>query len=289
MTAKTFTRRMIAVPDGEIAVLDFGDQARPVDVIFSIGDGFNAMSYRQGLEPLADRMRIVAVDQRGHGHTRLPVHPEGRTSWWDLAPDLIALVDALKLDRPVILAGHSMGGVISLMATESLGERIKAVVAFDPVLADGARTAEQFPPSLHDLIKATLRRRRRFDNRDQAFASYKGRGAFANWPDEALSDYLKDGFLDVAGGVELACSPEWEASNYAAQGQDGRGLLFAATRPVLVLKAGVESACTVEPDDPAARAKPNLRIERVDGATHNLPMERPDRVQMALIRALNAP
>ena len=286
MTADAFIRRMIAVPGGEIAGLDFGDPARPIDVIFSIGDGFNAMSYRQGLEPLADRMRILAVDQRGHGHTRLPVHPEGRTTWWDLVPDLIALVDALKLDRPVILAGHSMGGVISLMATETLGERVRSVVAFDPVLNDGPRQPEDFPPSLHNLIKATLRRRSLFDNRDQALASYKGRGTFAQWPDESLTDYLTDGLHDVPGGVELACSPEWEASNYAAQDQDGRSLLLAAKRPVLVLQAGVNSACTVDPEDPAVKAMPNLRIEVVEGATHNLPMERPDKVQSALIQAL---
>ena len=286
MTAEAFTRRMIAVPEGEIAVLDFGDPGRPIDVIFSIGAGFNALSYRQGLEPLANQMRILAVDQRGHGRTRLPVHPEGRTTWWDLAPDLIALVDALKLDRPVILAGHSMGSVISLMATETLGDRVRSVVAFDPVLNDGARRPEEFPPSLHDLIRATLRRRSRFDSREQAFASYKGRGAFANWPDEALTDYLTDGLRDAPSGVELACSPEWEASNYAAQDQDGRSLLLAAKRPVLVLKAGVNSACTVEPDDPAVKARPNLRIEVVEGATHNLPMERPDKVQSALIQAM---
>jgi pimeloyl-ACP methyl ester carboxylesterase len=63
---------------------------------------------------------------------------------------------------------------------------------------------------------------------------------------------------------------------------------LAAKRPVLVLKAGVDSACTVEPNDPAVKANPNLRIEVVEGATHALPMERPDRVQMALVQALNA-
>lgn len=291
MSAAPFARRMIAVPGGEIAGIEFGDPAQPLDVIFSIGNGFDALSYREGLAPLADRMRILAVDQRGHGLTRLPVHPEGRTSWWDLAPDLIALVDALSLDQPVILAGHSMGSVISLMATETLGERVKAVVAFDPVLADGPRAPEDFPPDLQGLIRGALRRRQAYPSREDVLASYRGRGAFAKWTEQALVDYVTDGFREVADGVQLACPVEWEAANYAAQGHDGRALLLAARRPVLVLKAGIDSACLVDADDPAVKANANLTIEVVEGATHCLPMERPDVVQAALLRAadLNGP
>jgi pimeloyl-ACP methyl ester carboxylesterase len=281
-----FTRRMIAVPGGEIAVLDFGDANRPVDVIFSNGNGFNALCHRQALAPLGARMRIIAADQRGHGHTRMPVHPEGRTSWWDLAPDLVALMDGLALDRPVVLAGHSMGGTISLMAAQTVGARARAVVAFDPVLNSRPQTPADFTDHLKGLIAGTLRRRRVFDSRDQVMASYKGRGVFATWPDEVLADYVTDGFRDAAQGVELACSPEWEASNYAAQAQDGRGLLIAAALPVQVFKAGIQSTCNVEADDPAVVANPRLRMETVEGATHCLPMERPDVVQRALIAAV---
>jgi pimeloyl-ACP methyl ester carboxylesterase len=283
-----FTRRMITVPEGEIAVLDFGDPARPVDVIFSCGNGFNAMCHRQALAPLGDRMRIIAADQRGHGRTRLPVHPEGRTTWWDLEPDLTALMDALKLEAPVVLAGHSMGGTISLMAAQKAGDRARSVVAFDPVLNNGPHKAEDFGPHLKGLIAGTLRRRRLFDSRDQALASYRGRGVFATWPDAVLMDYATDGLLDIPGGVELACTPEWEASNYAAQGQDGRALLVGAALPVHILKAGIHSSCGVEADEPAVLANPNIRIDTIGGATHSLPMERPDLVQTALIEAVQA-
>jgi pimeloyl-ACP methyl ester carboxylesterase len=283
-----FTRRRVTTPQGDIAVLDFGDPSRPVDVIFSIGNGFNAMSHRQALAPLAGRMRIIAADQRGHGHTRLPVHPEGRTTWWDLAPDLIALMDALKLDAPVVLAGHSMGSTISLMAASKVGDRAKSVVAFDPVLNTRAFRSDELGDHLKGLIAATLRRRRLFDSREQAVAAYTGRGVFKTWPEEVLADFAIDGLLDVPGGVELACTPEWEASNYAAQDQDGRAILLGAALPVHVLKAAIHSTCSVEADDPAVLANLNLRIETIEGATHCLPMERPDLVQAALIDAVAA-
>jgi pimeloyl-ACP methyl ester carboxylesterase len=279
-----FTRRMIAVPDGEVAVLDFGDPGRPVDIIFSIGNGFNALCHRQALAPLADRMRIIAVDQRGHGLTRLPIHPEGRRDWRDLSRDLAVLMEALRLDRPVILAGHSMGGTISLMTAETLGGAVKSVIAIDPVLGSRPEKPEAFPPHLQNLIAGTLRRRTTYDSRAAAFAAYKGRGVFATWPDEVLSDYIEDGMRDTADGVTLTCSPAWEASNYAAQGQDGRAILLAAALPVQVLKAQIASTCNVSVEE--AAANPNLRIDLVEGATHCLPMERPDLVQQAVLDAV---
>src|SRR5579875_3441678 len=60
-------RRMIPLKDGEMAALDFGDASRPVDVVFLHANGFNAMTYRSILAPLSLSLRIVALDQRGHG------------------------------------------------------------------------------------------------------------------------------------------------------------------------------------------------------------------------------
>jgi pimeloyl-ACP methyl ester carboxylesterase len=277
---------MISVPEGEIAVLDFGDPERPVDVIFSNGNGFNALCHRQALTPLADRMRIIAADQRGHGLTRLPVHPEGRRDWWDLSRDLIALMQGLRLDRPVVLAGHSMGGTISLMTAQTVGDRVGAAVAFDPVIGPAPVDPDNLPPRLQAIVTGALRRRTAFDSRAAAFAAYKGRGIFATWPDEVLADYLEDGFRDTAAGVELTCSPAWEVSNYLAQAHDGRRILLTAALPTHVLKAGIVSTCQVAIDEPAVRANPFLRIEAIEGATHCLPMERPDLVQQALMAAV---
>src|SRR5690606_26204173 len=80
---------------GEMAVLDFGDPARPVDLIFAHANGFNAYAYRTLLQPLSGALRIWAPDLRGHGRTRLPAQSQGRRSWKDHRDDLIALLDAV--------------------------------------------------------------------------------------------------------------------------------------------------------------------------------------------------
>src|SRR5690348_873901 len=93
----------LASRGGEMAVLDFGPAERPVDVIFSHANGFNARTYRSILAPLADDLRIVALDMRGHGATGLPTVIEGRNGWHEFRDDLLALVGA-EASRPVVLA-----------------------------------------------------------------------------------------------------------------------------------------------------------------------------------------
>ena len=278
-----FVRRSIALPEGSVSVLDFGDPDRPVDVVFSHGNGFNAMCHRSALAPLADRLRILAVDQRGHGFTGLPLQPEGRTDWNDLGEDLSALLDALKLDRPVVLGAHSMGGVVSLMAAAKRPKLVKAVLAFDPVIANQMWDMNALPERLTSFVRSTLRRRRHFADKSEAMAAYRGRGAFATWPDAVLADYVEGGFKTLAdGSLELACPPAWEASNYAAQGHDAKSLLLNCPAPVHILRAETGSPCRVELDGGGA----HVVMETIVGSTHTLPMERPDLVQAALLRAV---
>jgi len=95
--------------EGEMAVLDFGDLDRPVDLVFVHANGFNALTYRRLLAPLSGSLRIWAPDLRGHGRTDLPTRTEGRRGRSDHAADLTGLIQA-PAGPPPVLAGHSKGG-----------------------------------------------------------------------------------------------------------------------------------------------------------------------------------
>ena len=86
--------------EGRVAALDFGDPERPIDVLFLHATGFNARTDTDGLSRAAGRIRIVAVDQRGHGLTELPADPAAARSWTPFADDLIAVREAL-MDSPL--------------------------------------------------------------------------------------------------------------------------------------------------------------------------------------------
>lgn len=283
-------RRVLPLParDGEMALIEMGDPARPVDLVFVHANGFNALTYRALMTPLAERFRILMPDLRGHGRTRLPTDTDGRWSWNDHAGDIAALLATID-GPPVVLAGHSMGGTSSLLATTRRPERISSLVLLDPVVwSRSAHFAFGFPglrrlPGRIPLVKGALKRRRSFESLDQALGAYRGRGAFRNWPDAMLEDYLTDGLVgaDVEGSaLTLACSPEWEASNYGAQSHDPWRALDRIDRPVRILKAEQGSTCSVESD-----ARRNRTVAVVAGGTHFFPMVTPDVARTALTSA----
>lgn len=254
---------------GRMCALELGPTDRPVDIVFSHANGFNAQTYRSILGPLAETRRILCPDLRGHGRSELPTIVEGRNSWNDLRDDLLALLEAADLSG-VALSGHSMGATSSLLAAALDPARITRLVLFDPVLFPRTQAVgvEDSP-----MVRGTLARRSVFASRDAAQSSYRGRGAFANWTEQMLADYLVDGLRERPDGqYELACAPAWEASNYRAQGYDGLAALAACQVPVRILKAESGSTC-------------HAPGEVVAGTTHFLPMERPDLVQAELALA----
>lgn len=273
---------------GELAAVEFGDPARPIDVVFLHANGFNAMTYRQVLAPLADRLRILAVDQQGHGGSPQRTPAQDRKSWGDLRDDLTALIDTLD-GGPFVLSGHSMGGAASLLAAAERPGRVKALALFDPVImsreAVAAILAGEGPVMADNPLAVGARRRRGvFPSRQAAIDSYRGRGAFKTWPEAALVDYVEDGFRDLADGtVELTCAPEWEASNFASHALDPWPAMAKITCPVVVLRAQEASTCQLTSREAFPAENRNVRIETVPGTTHFLPIERPDLVQATLL------
>lgn len=270
-----------------MALLDFGDPKRAPDLVFVHANGFNARTYRDLLTPLAERFRILAPDLRGHGQSRLPARTEGRRNWHDHRDDLIALLDSLD-GPPVVLAGHSMGGTSGLMAAAERPDRVKALVLLDAVVwPKPMATMLRLPllsqlARINPLVSNTLKRRERFDSREEALKAYRGRGAFKGWDDAVLADYLADGLIETDGGLTLACEPSWEASNYAAQAQDVWGALGHVSAPILALKAEHASICHLRPDPRRA----NLTVETVEGGGHMFPLTDPDITRAALEAAL---
>jgi pimeloyl-ACP methyl ester carboxylesterase len=85
--------------------------------------------------------RVIAYDARGHGESSPAPEPD-RYDYEDLSSDLVAVLDALELDR-VVLAGASMGAHTALRCALELPERVAALAvvtpAYDPVDNDDER------------------------------------------------------------------------------------------------------------------------------------------------------
>jgi pimeloyl-ACP methyl ester carboxylesterase len=101
---------------------------------------------------LSPDYRIVAYDLRGHGRSQRP--GEGDYSTTALANDLDAVLRAcVPEDEPVVVAGHSMGGM-SLVAwadahADELPRRLAGAVLVDTAMAELVRRSRIFPTVSH--------------------------------------------------------------------------------------------------------------------------------------------
>lgn len=287
--ATTELRRVtFEIPGGRMAGIAFGAEKPTPDIVFLHATGFNAHTYRALLEPLGERLSVLALDARGHGLTTLPARMWGYTSWRRHRDDLIAVLE--HFTAPVTLAGHSMGATVSLLTAGKRTDMVAGLALIEPVILNAAGYASfQLPGAplwmrmSMTLARGAAARRARFESRQAAVAALTGRGVFKAFPEEVIADYVADGLIeDGKGGFKLACAPKYEAATYCAQRHDPWEALRRVTDPMVLLRAEHNSTISEAAMHRVAAIKPDARVATVEGAGHMLPMERPDRARAAI-------
>jgi len=141
MSAPTLLRRVAAVgtPDGAVlhAVVDGSDDA-PVTLVLAHGWTLAQAAWDDVAELLAPRvaageLRLIRYDQRGHGRSTWGRYADdvAELSIDQLGEDLGTLLDELAPSGPVVLGGHSMGGMtimcLAAARPELFGDRVRGV------------------------------------------------------------------------------------------------------------------------------------------------------------------
>ncbi|AZK96002.1 alpha/beta fold hydrolase [Streptomyces tsukubensis] len=112
----------------------FGRRApAPVTVVFSHGYCLNQDSWHFQRAALRGLVRTVHWDQRSHGRSARGVAQQGPervpVSIDQLGRDLKAVLDAAAPEGPVVLVGHSMGGMTVMALGEQYPEYVRERVA----------------------------------------------------------------------------------------------------------------------------------------------------------------
>jgi pimeloyl-ACP methyl ester carboxylesterase len=150
----------------ELAVRAAGDASLPT-IVFVHGFSLDLTTWHYQWTELSARFRCVLFDLRSHGRS-------ARAAEGDLTPsafghDLAAVIDALPTGRPVLVVGHSMGGVAILAMAEArpdlFGSRIAGAVFTGAAAGDLLRGAmgsitELLRPRLGSLRQAASRMNR---------------------------------------------------------------------------------------------------------------------------------
>jgi pimeloyl-ACP methyl ester carboxylesterase len=282
------TPRRLPLPERgvEIALLDFGG-AGPLALAHH-ANGFCKGMWAEVASLLHGRVRLVALDARGHGDSSQPEAPEAY-GWSEFALDFAAVAERLVAEsgRPLALGiGHSFGGTSLLGAEAHAPGRFERMLLIDPVTPPPGPAGPERAVHVEGMVDAARRRRADWPSRAEARAWFAERSLFASWRPEALDLYVLDGLRErPGGGVELKCPGAVEAAVFArGDGVDLAGWARGAAPPALWLWA--ERGNFPLPYYEALAA--SMRAARVEKAPagHLIPMERPDLVADAALRLL---
>jgi pimeloyl-ACP methyl ester carboxylesterase len=233
--------------------------------VFGSGDpillvhGFPLSSqlWTETAEALSATHRVIVTDLRGHG--RSDASPE--TSMTQYAGDLAAVLDAADEQRPVVLAGLSMGGYIAMEFVRHDPLRVRALV-----LADTRHDADS-PAKVQEreaLAQRVLK------EGPKVVAD----GMVGKLFGPEASENLKSEWRSIMA----ATSPQGVAAALRAMGArpDSTDTLRNWKRPCLIIVGDTDA---ITPPDVARQMHdlvPGSQLAVIPGAGHMTPVEQPE-------------
>lgn len=265
--------------EGPFHFIDWGGEGPLTHLAHATG--FCAGVYAPLAERLRPRLRVLGMDDRGHGQTRVPAHPDSLEDWDVFVEDLERFLD--HLGRPVVAMGHSRGGVASLLLAVKRPDLVSALVLMDPTILPYSWTlwwsiAKRTGLSrLIPIAARAARRRRLWSSRETLLRVYARREPFTRWEPGFLEGYAIDCTDETEeGGVQLSCDPAWESRCFAVCPHDVWRYVPQIRRPTLVLY-GSQSDTFLRPAVKRFRDKaPDASLHCLEDTSHFVPMERPD-------------
>lgn len=247
--------------------------SRPI-LHFVHANSYPTGTYRVFFDHLNRHYDVQALPMHAHN----PSYPVSN-GWPHLVRELIDELNG-RYREPVILVGHSMGGMLSLMVAKVRPELVRSVVLLDAPVVAGWRAMLLRIAKRLDLDKKfspaqfSEKRRNIWPDAEAAFEHYAAKPMFAAWPPEVLRDYIEHGLTPHPEGVTLRFTRETETAVYRSLPHH-IGSLVRRSFPVPVgFIGGVDSAeCRQAGLGPTRRLVGRHFAQLAGG--HLFPMESP--------------
>jgi pimeloyl-ACP methyl ester carboxylesterase len=205
---------------------------------------------------LEDEFDVVMPDARGHGDSSAP-HEGYR--YEDHANDVIGLIRALGLSRPVLL-GHSMGGMTAALVASRDADILRGLILVDPTFLSPERQREVHASDVTDQHRRALALTKS-DLVGQARARHPGRSP-------EIVELQAAARLKTHMSAFEVLTPPNPAYRDVVSAIDVPTLLVIGDSPVVTL----ETATALQ------RLNGRVRIAEVKDAGHGLPFEQPQRL-----------
>ena len=280
---------MAAVTDGfatanglRLHYQDWGSASVGGSVVLVHGVGSSSHIWDLTGPLLAQRLgvRVVALDQRGHGESE---QPSSGYDFPSVVDDLLGFMDAVQIAEPALLVGHSWGASVVLHFGVAHPDRSAGVALVDGGTASpGERwtwpetETRLTPPTIDGLLWSDLHERMSRNN-----------GAYVDPRAEAVGRSLFN--VDAEGRV----SRRFRIPNHmqvvrALWEQRPADLIPRLRCPLLILPARQASdgqdfrSSKMVSVERAAQLAHNARVRWFEDTVHDVPLQRPDELAAEL-------
>ncbi len=212
------------------------------------GGGANALSWLAQIPELAKQFRVYVPERRGHGHT---ADVDGPISYQIMADDTAAFLETLEIGA-AHLVGWSDGGIVAVLVAMQRPDLVRKLVAIGVYVNRDGET-----PGCRELFEEPASTR----------MGEIVRGSYTDAPDGP------DHFPVI---YEKLLRMWREEPNIAICD------LAAIQAPTLLMQ-GDDDGVTVEHSLAMARAIPDSQLAVVPGASHGVPMEKPELVNRMIL------
>ncbi len=183
------------------------NSTKPV-IHFAHANGVPSKVYQKLFDQLSDQYEVVYVPLIGPDK-RYPI----TNQWPHLVDQIIDSVVQQGKGQPVIGLGHSLGSVLTLMASYKRPDLFSQVIMLDPPLIVGRHAfafhmAKLFHPKTVDKLTPaglSVRRRDHWDSREQASESLRPKGFYKDFDPDCFQAYIDFALTEdpLRGGVTL--------------------------------------------------------------------------------------
>lgn len=263
----SFGQKLISLPTN--VKLEYVEQGDPngVPVIFLHGISDSWHSFESVLKYLPRHIHAFAISQRGHGDSE---RPSSGFLMKDFANDVAAFIKKKKLGR-VIVAGHSMGGIVAQQFAVLYPELVKGLVIID------SEANFKDNPGMPEFFNEVLKLEGSIDRKfmDDFQRSTLSRPIEPAYYEKLVNEGMKvpvKVFRDAFTGIMEA---------------DLTKEIKSIQAPVLVFWGDQDSFCPREGQDALVRNIKNSRLVVYEGIGHALHWQEPRRFVKDLMDFVN--
>ena len=284
---------VVTTPDGvPLAVREVGPQDAPLTVVFAHGFSLRMGSFHFQRARLSEQwgaqVRMVFYDQRGHGQSG-EASPDTYTVE-QLGQDLESVLAVMAPRGPVVLVGHSMGGMTVLSHARQYPQRYPTRIVGAAIIASAAEGVSRSP--LGEILKNPALEAVQFTARYAPKTVHRFRGAArsvigpilraASFGDEKISPSVVAFSERMMHDTPIATLVEFL---HALEVHDETaGLVTLRKVPTLIACGDRDLLTPAEYSREMAAALPKSELVIVGGAGHLVQLEQPEIIYDALVR-----